>query len=223
MEIKNTSNVTAQYLKVLVHGPAGAGKTRLCSTTGGKPLILSAESGLLSLKKYNLDYLEITCMQDMYDAFGIAAKSDHDWICLDSVSEIAEVVLSTEKAKTKDPRKAYGEMQEQMMQFLRGFRDLKKNIYMSAKQERVKDEITGGFYFGPSAPGQKVGPAMPYLFDEVFAAHVWKDNEGKEHYGLQTRRDAQYEAKDRSGELDFVEPSDLGHIYRKIFNPQKGN
>lgn len=222
MEIKNTNSFEELYFKVLVHGPAGVGKTRLCSTISGKPLILSAESGLLSLRKFKLDYLEIKSITDLYDAFALCCKTDHDWICLDSISEIAEVILSTEKGKTKDPRKAYGEMMDQMMQLLRGFRDLKKNIYMSAKQDRVKDEMTGGFYYGPSAPGQKIGPAMPYLFDEVFAAHAWKDTEGKQHYGLQTKRDAQYEAKDRSDELDFIEPSDLGLIYNKIFN-SKGN
>ena len=223
MEIKKTNDVTATYLKVLVHGPAGSGKTRLCSTTGKKTIILSAESGLLSLASYKLDYLEIKSMQDMYEAFAIVAKSDYEWVCLDSISEIAEVLLSTEKTKHKDPRKAYGELQDQMMQLLRGFRDLPKNIYFSAKQERVKDEITGGMFFGPSAPGTKVGPAMPYLFDLVFALHSWKDNEGKVHHGLQTQRDAQYEAKDRSGKLEFLEPADLGLIYNKIIQPAKGN
>ena len=216
MEIKNTSTVTAPFLKVLVHGPSGTGKTRLCSTTNGNPLILSAESGLLSLRKHKLDYIEIKSMADLYAAFGIAQKSAHDWICLDSISEIAEIVLATEKAKTKDPRQAYGELETQMMQLLRAFRDLPKNVYMSAKQEKVVDQVTGGIIHGPSAPGKKVGPAMPYLFDEVFAAHAWKDAEGKEHYGLQTKRDAQYEAKDRSGALDFIEPADLGAIFQKI-------
>ena len=59
---------------------------------------------------------------------------------------------------------------------------------------------------------------MPYLFDLVFAAHTWKDSEGKEHFALQTHRDAQYEAKDRSGCLDMVEQPDLGAIYKKIIN-----
>ena len=140
--------------------------------------------------------------------------------CLDSVSEIAEILLASEKLKNKDPRKAYGEMQEQMMGNMRGFRDLPKNIYFSAKQDKVKDEITGGLIFGPSAPGTKIGPAMPYLFDLVFALHMWKDQEGVTH-GLQTQRDAQYEAKDRSGKLEVMEAANLGHIYNKII--KKGN
>jgi phage nucleotide-binding protein len=219
MEIKNTKDIAAQYLKILVHGGAGSGKTRLCSTTGGTPIILSVESGLLSLAGTNLDVIEIKDMDGLRQAYEfLTTDQKYDWVCLDSISEIAEVVLSAEKKKTNDPRKAYGEMQEVMMSLMRSFRDLPKNIYFSAKQEKSKDEITGGFLYSPSAPGQKIGQAMPYLFDEVFALHAWKDSEGKIQRALQTQKDAQYEAKDRSGKLDIAEPPDLGAIYRKIIN-----
>lgn len=217
MEITNTKDMAAQYLKILVHGPAGSGKTRLCATTGGKPLIISAESGLLSLAGSDLDVVEIKDMAGLYDVYNfLATDKKYDWVCLDSISEIAEVVLETEKGKTNDPRKAYGELQTVMMGLLRSFRDLPKNIYFAAKQERIKDDITGGIVFGPSAPGQKIGPAMPYLFDLVFALHSWKDDEGKIQRALQTQKDAQYDAKDRSGKLDMIEPPDLGAIYAKI-------
>lgn len=227
MEIKNTKDVTNQYVKILVHGPAGSGKTRLCGTTNGKPIILSAEGGLLSLRGQDLDVIEIKDMDALREAYAfLVDDKKYDWVCLDSVSEIAEVVLSAEKGKTNDPRKAYGEMQEIMMTLMRSFRDLPKNIYFSAKQDRIKDEVTGGILFGPSAPGQKIGPAMPYLFDEVFALHSWKDQEGKMQRALQTVKDANYEAKDRSGCLDMAEPADLGAIYKKIINQpstQKGD
>jgi phage nucleotide-binding protein len=209
MKIQNTKDIASKYIKVLVHGPAGVGKTRLCSTTGGKPIILSAEGGLLSLSGFDIDVIEISSMDDLKD-------EKYDWVCLDSISEIAEVVLETEKAKTNDPRKAYGEMQSSMMQIMRSFRDLDKNIYFSAKQDRVKDEITGGLIYAPSAPGQKVGAAMPYLFDEVFALHSWKDENGEVQRALQTSKDAQYEAKDRSGKLEMIEMPHLGDIYAKI-------
>ena len=219
MKITNTKDVSATTIKVLVHGPAGAGKTRLCSTTGGKPIIISAESGLLSLSGMDIDVIEVKDMAGLQEAY-LFLKDDkkYDWVCLDSISEIAEVVLEAEKAKTSDPRKAYGEMQTTMMSLMRSFRDLPKNIYFSAKQERVKDEMTGGLVYGPSAPGQKVGPAMPYLFDIVMALHSWKDEEGNIQRALQTQKDAQYEAKDRSGKLEFIEKPDLSLIHSKIIN-----
>ncbi len=219
MEIKNTKDIAAKYIKVLVHGAAGSGKTRLCDTTGGTPIILSVESGLLSLAGSNIDVIEIKDMEDLRKAYEfLLTDTKYDWVCLDSISEIAEVVLSTEKKKTNDPRKAYGEMQEIMMGLMRSFRDLPKNVYFSAKQEKAKDEITGGFLYSPSAPGQKIGQAMPYLFDEVFALHAWKDADGNVQRALQTQKDAQYEAKDRSNKLDIAESPNLGAIYKKIIN-----
>lgn len=219
MEIENTNDVKVQHIKVLVHGGAGSGKTRLCATTGGNALVLSVEGGLLSLRGLGIDFVRIKDMEDLRKAYeDLLTDTKYDWVCLDSISEIAEVVLSAEKKKTNDPRKAYGEMQDVMMGLMRSFRDLPKNIYFSAKQEKTKDETTGGMIYSPSAPGQKLGQAMPYLFDLVFAAHTWKDSEGKEHFALQTHRDAQYEAKDRSGCLDMVEQPDLSAIYKKIIN-----
>lgn len=224
MEFTNTKDIAAKYIKVLVHGPAGAGKTRLCATTGGTPLIISAESGLLSLAGTNIAVKEVTNMADLEAVYNyLLTDTKFDWICLDSISEIAEVVLSAEKKKTNDPRKAYGEMQTIMLDLMRGFRDLPKNIYFAAKQERIKDEVTGGLLFGPSAPGQKIGPAMPYMFDLVFALHSWKDENGIVQRAFQTQKDAQYDAKDRSGKLDMIEPPNLGAIYAKIVNQtQKG-
>ena len=219
MIITNTKDVAAKYVKILVHAPAGSGKTRLCSTTGGKPLIISAEGGLLSLRGLDLDVVEIKTMDDLRQAYEFLTKDEkYDWVCIDSISEVAETVLSAEKELTKDPRKAYGEMQEQMTKIIRAFRDLPKNVYMSAKQDKVKDEMTGGIYYAPSAPGQKIGAALPYFFDEVFALHAWKDADGKIQRALQTQKDAQYEAKDRSGALDIAEAPDLGAIYKKITN-----
>jgi len=216
MEFKSTKEIANTYIKVLVHGGAGAGKTRLCATVKN-PIILSAEGGLLSLADEDIPVVEIKSIEDLMEAYSFL-KSDtkFDWICIDSISEISEVLLSAEKDKTNDPRKAYGETQERMMKLMRSFRDLDKNIYFSAKQVRIKDEVTGGLVYGPSAIGQKLGPAMPYLFDEVFALHTWKDEDGIVQRALQTTKDAQYEAKDRSGKLEHIEPADLGKIYDKI-------
>ena len=57
-------------------------------------------------------------------------------------SEIAEVVLSEERARTKDPRQAYGAMADQMQQLIRMFRDLpNKHVVMTSKLEKTQDEI----------------------------------------------------------------------------------
>tara|TARA_R110002012_G_scaffold157836_1_gene319110 strand:+ start:124 stop:291 length:168 start_codon:yes stop_codon:yes gene_type:complete len=48
INLQSTNTVSARNLKLLVYGQAGAGKTSLIPTLP-KPVILSAEGGLLSI------------------------------------------------------------------------------------------------------------------------------------------------------------------------------
>lgn len=211
-------------VKLLVYGVAGAGKTRLCASAPDSPVIISAESGLLSLRDEDIPVIEVSSIADVHEAYTFLAQSaegkQFGTVCLDSISEIAEVVLGHEKKVNKDPRAAYGQLSEQMTDLLRAFRDLPgRNVYMSAKLERIKDESTGAVMFGPSMPGQRLAQALPYLFDEVFALRVEKDVDGNPQRWLQTQADFQYAAKDRSGALDAFETPDLAAIVKKITRP----
>ncbi len=144
-----------------------------------------------------------------------AEASQYASIALDSISEIAEVVLNAEKKATKDPRQAYGAMQEQMADIIRAFRDLPKHVYMSAKLEKSQDEL-GRVLYSPSMPGNKSGQALPYFFDEVLALRVERDADGNSYRALLCDGDGSWLAKDRSGKLDQWEPPDLGAIINKI-------
>lgn len=212
----------AQGQKVLCYGQSGAGKTVLATTTGGTPLIISAESGLLSIADHDIDTVAVNSIDDVHEIYSFMSGSDdakkYDWLVLDSISEIAEVVLSTEKKLTKDPRKAYGALQEQMTDLIRAFRDLPINVYMSCKMERIKDEEAGTLLYSPAMPGAKLGQQIPYFFDEVFALRAEKDDEGNMQRWLQTASDMQYSAKDRSGRLDMFELPDLKAIQTKILS-----
>lgn len=207
-------------IKVLVYGRAGVGKTVLCSTAP-RPLIISAEGGLLSIRHTNLPVIEVKSIQDVWDAHTwLSSNKDAahvDTVCMDSLSEIAEVVLSNERKKSSDPRQAYGGLADQMIQLVKAFRDLPgKNVVVTAKQVAVTNSVTGVSTYGPKAPGQQVGPDLPYLFDEVFHADVAKDNTGKTYHYLRTKANATVEAKDRSGVLDEIEYPDLTNIFNKI-------
>lgn len=213
--LTTTKRSASGKVKMLVYGQSGAGKTVLCAGMP-TPIILSAEGGLLSLRDVDLPVIEIASLQDLHEAYAYCIQSEHESVCLDSISEIAELVLGVEKKATKDPRQAYGAMQEKMADLLRAFRDIPKHVYFSAKLERIKDELTGAVLFGPSMPGQKLAQSIPYFFDEVFCLRVEKDAEGAPQRWLQTNEDVQRLAKDRSGALDMFEPPNLGAIITKI-------
>lgn len=211
----------ANGLKIGVAGLAGSGKTMLCATTGAPTVIISAEAGLLSLRGHDIPVIEVGSIADVHEAYQFIAESaeakDFEWVCLDSISEIAEQVLAHEKKVNKDGRAAYGELAVQMTELIRAFRDLPgRNVYMSAKMERIKDEITGGMLYGPAMPGAKLGQQLPYYFDEFFVLRVEKDENGNPTRALQTGPDYQYTAKDRSGALDLFEAPHLGDIAKKI-------
>jgi hypothetical protein len=57
---------------------------------------------------------------------------------------------------------------------------------------------------------------FPYLFDEVLALRVEKNDEGQTVRAIQTYADPSWTAKDRSGKLDMWEAPDLGAIIKKI-------
>jgi len=215
IQLKSTGELGNQGLKVLVYGQAGCGKTTL-SKTLPKPVVLSAEGGLLSLKDDNIPYVEIKSMTDLHEAYAWLQDSDEfESVVLDSISEIAEVVLSHEKKINKDGRAAYGEMDVQLSEIIRAFRDLNMHVLMTAKLEKQQDEMGRMLYF-PSLPGNKTAQKLPYFFDEVLALRIEKDEEGKTQRALMCDSDGLWLAKDRSGKLETWEAPDLGEIIAKV-------
>jgi len=219
INVKTTGSLAANGVKVLVYGQAGAGKTSLIKTLP-QPIVLSAEGGLLSIQDADLPFIEISDMETLREAYTWLTQSDEakgfQSVALDSISEIAEVVLNAEKKATKDPRQAYGAMQEQMADIIRAFRDLPgRHVYMSAKLEKTQDEMGRGLY-APSMPGNKTGQALPYFFDEVLALRVEKDSDNNTQRALMCDSDGLWLAKDRSGKLDAWEAPDLGAVIAKI-------
>lgn len=219
IQLKKTGSLSAQGVKMLVYGAAGAGKTSLIKTLP-KPIVLSAEGGLLSIQDADLPFIEVTSMTELQEAYQWLTEADEakgfQSVALDSISEIAEVCLNHEKKVNKDPRAAYGAMQEQMADIIRVFRDLPgKHVYMSAKLEKTQDEM-GRILYAPSMPGNKTGQSLPYFFDEVLALRVEKDADGNTQRALMCDSDGLWLAKDRSGKLGAWEAPDLSEIIAKI-------
>lgn len=216
--LKRTGEVHTQGVKMLVYGQAGAGKTTLIPTLP-KPVVLSAESGLLSISGADVPYIEIKSIDDLREAYlwlGTPEGQAFESVALDSVSEIAEVVLNNAKKNAKDPRQAYGELADQMGELIRAFRDLPgKNVYFSAKLEKSSDEM-GRVMYAPMMPGTKVGQSLPYYFDLVMPLRLERAEDGTTYRTLMTQSDGLWQAKCRGYALDAWEEPDLGAIIRKV-------
>lgn len=223
INIKSTKDFHANGVKILVYGHAGSGKTTL-SATLPSPFIISAEGGLLSIADADINYAEVSSLNDVMEVYEWVTSSNeakqYQSIALDSISEIGEVVLNHEKKINKDPRAAYGAMQEQLGDIIRAFRDISgKHVYFTAKCEKSQDE-QGRVLYAPSMPGNKTGQSLPYFFDEVLALRVELDAKKNPVRALMTQSDGLWQAKDRSGKLDAWCEPDLNAIINKIAGKQ---
>lgn len=220
LKLESTGNIDNKYIKMLVYGHPGAGKTYAIRTLED-PFIISCEGGLLSLRDVDVPYVNIHNENEFLEILSrIANAKDKKYktIVLDSLSELADLILLPQKKIAKDPRQAYGYVQDALNNYIRSLCALPYNIYLTSKAERVQDE-EGVLLYSPMMPGTKLSQSIPYLFDEVLAMKVKeeKTEDGgkvKVRY-LQTDSDGKWHAKDRSGRLDMFEIPDMQNIINK--------
>jgi len=222
IHLKSTGGLASNGVKFLVYGQSGAGKTSLIPTLPN-PIVLSSEGGLLSIQDANLPYIDVSNMDDLREAYQWLIDSDEakqfESIALDSISEVAEVVLAHELKHNKDGRAAYGEMNTTMQELIRSFRDIPgKHVYFSAKLEKSQDEM-GKMLYNPSMPGKSLTQGLPYYFDLCLALRVERDGEGVAQRALMCDSDGTWLAKSRGGKLDQWEAPDLGEIINKLATP----
>ncbi len=222
MEILKVKDVAESHgLKCLLFGMAGVGKTSMSITTPepDKTLILSAESGLLSIKESELDVVVIKSIEDLIEAYEFLKTNDkYSWIILDSISEIAEVVLGHEKTIVKDMRQAYGSLAERMVNLCKGFRDMPNvNVCFIAKEQTVTDDFSPTTH-QPMFPGTKLTKELPYLFDLCLCLRMKTNEEtGEVKRAVMCMPNENYNTiKDRSGQLSSFEEPSWSVIYKKI-------
>ncbi len=223
IKIQSTADFGVDGVKVVVYGASGVGKTRL-ATTASDCIILSAEKGLLSLKKDNIPYIEISRPKDVDEAYKfLKADKEYQTIFLDTISEIGEVLLTDflltggpDGTPVKDGRQAYRMMAEAMMPMIRKFRDLPgKNIVFLAKMEVKEDEENGIMMYRPMIPGQVIKNQLPYMFDGLWNMDIQKDKDKNDVAVFQCTATRGRYCKDRSGNLEMYERPDIDTIFGK--------
>jgi len=234
MKILNTAKIDNPQIKAIIYGESGAGKTYSAKSIDGKALVISGESGLLSLRGADLDFMDLSKddngktiseprdrIRRLSEIFAyLQAGTGYTDVFLDSLTEIQELVvanLNKEFPDRKDSLVLWGENAKRMTGIIKAFRDLPYNIWMTCLAEADKDENAQRF-MGLALSG-KVARNTPQYFDLVLYLQV--DEEKKRTFV--TAKSSKNVCKDRSGRLDPVEPADLGHIARKIVIPQPVN
>lgn len=216
--------------KCIAYGPAGSGKTPVINTAP-RPVLLVTEPGLLSMRNSKVPTFEAFEGKRISEFFDWIEKSNEiknfDTICVDSVSQFAEICLT--EAKSRDGRKIYGIMVKAVMKRLTQLFFMKdKHIFLTAKQGK-EENIVWNFSTPtptkttilkkiPHFPGNELGVQIPHLYDQIL--HVGEGiipgvPGGDQKYFLSKGSNDVY-ARDRSGALNEYEPHNLTYIFNKI-------
>lgn len=223
-EIKNTSSIHTDGVKILIHGCSGVGKTSLLGTLEGKTLVLSAESGLLVLKDKDLDVIDINDIDKLGEVYVAIANGElvYDNIALDSLTEIGEMITSSldKDDYYGDPSNTFPywkEYSKRIMNIAKKFRDLKgSNLVLLALTEAV--ESNGSVKYLPMIPAKKAQAKLVSLYDEVYYYAFDKDG----NRVLHTVGTSIYEAKSRGGVAEKIIVDDENHL-GSIIKQIKGN
>lgn len=232
MKIYNTKSHEHHAIKALLVAKSGDGKTYRAATTGDKTVVISFESGTLCLDGHDVEIWDctrdskdvplkpaerISALKQCYDK--LAAGTDFKWVFIDSLTELAQVMVQTLQAEfpdRKDSLVLWGENAKRMRAIIKNFRDLPKyHVVMTALVDIDKDENNKRHTL-PDVPGG-LKRELPAFFDEVFFIQRGQNNE---RFFL-TQSTETMPAKDRSGKLDPIEPADLAHVARKILNKKE--
>lgn len=209
MLIRSTADISlADGIKGLVYGNPGMGKTRLLASAPQPCLVLSAEKGLISLKNYAMPYVNITSLLELQQVrqWLLSDRSSYQFpsIGIDSISDIAESLLGTEKLKKNADAhgRAYGIMADMIEAELKAFRDLpSRHVIMIAKLGTATDEFNRR-YNAPDFPGKQLVKDAPYVFDFVWqlVREPIPGNAVQAWYKLRCHPDNMNIAKTRNGE-----------------------
>lgn len=228
---------------VLLIGYAGLGKTSQIRCLLGQdyrngkwqasefqpepPLVLSAESGLLScldlVKEGKVTGFEIGSIGEFREALQYCQSTDfkqkgYKWIFIDSLTEIASRCAEALQAKypsKADSFKLWDEYTCTMTDIIKTFRDLPDvSVCFTCLMTTDKDEFNRRFP-APDIAGKGLKSRLTSYFDESLVLERQRLEDGTEYLAFRTHEPAGL-AKDRSGKLNPLERPNLLSIKNKI-------
>jgi phage nucleotide-binding protein len=185
MERISKPEKVSQYLKVMVYGDPGTGKTTLCGSAPNV-LLVDVERGSLTLTDSSADILEYVSFTQVdkfidYLVAGDPAFAHYDTIAFDSLSEMQRRVLdsqldTTSKSTGIKTYKAtwdhYGPNTQMLREMMSRFRDIPdKNLIVTAQSKFDKDETTGVTFVRPDLT-PKLYATVVAMFDIVMYLRI---------------------------------------------------
>lgn len=199
-----TDDPAKGFIRGLLVGPSGAGKTHLCGTFPS-PYIVDCDKGLATLRDKHLPFFTIEAYTKAYHVVleimkavkMQAAPFDSlkvETLVVDSLTSLSDLM---ELELVKYPREASAEANKEVMSLpdfrvhrrrilnlVRYAQDLPVHVLFTANLKTDKDEITGSLIQVPSVAGAQLPTEMTALFDEVY--YMEYDSKEQE-YNLYTK------------------------------------
>lgn len=234
LKIVNSHDMGVDYIKCVAYGPPGSGKTTF-SATMPDVLLLSAESGLLSIRDRDIDVVNIDVWEDLEAAFGFLKSGDHKYksVALDSITELQKKLNEHIVRKFPGKRRDYEDLMSQsdwgysvdrFRRMCRAFRDLPMNVlYIALDQTK---EVEGENVTRPALSGGTMSDELCGWVDAViYTPGPQPDEEGALRYLGQTVAAKGRRAKMRvpvGVKVPAVIPLDYGVLHSYMF-PELNN
>lgn len=204
-------------VKTLCYGPAGSGKTPIFNTAP-RPLLLSIETGMLSMRNSNVPTFKADTAEQIDEFFNwfiySAENRNFDTLGIDSGTEGANRYLQRSERSNKHGLAAYGQMAEDWLKWLKLLYYMpQKHIYLICKQGTIQTPMCQ--QATPIFPGNELNREVPYLYDEILHLAVKNIPNVGQHLAFQTFQTLDVIARDRSGMLAPYEPPNLTALFQK--------
>jgi hypothetical protein len=227
-----------RWIKMLVVGTAGAGKS-LLSSTFPYPFFISAEGGLMSIADRHIPYINLESSDQLFEILNIMMLSPKereatigarvDTVVIDTIDEVQRLFQRERLAALKQDQFKLADwtwLNENMQSVSTGFRNLDTHVVFTCHVKENRDEELGRITYKPGLQGQ-FADYLPGAVD--LALHLTSElrtivdenqTTKKLFRTLHTLPDAHHEwVKDRSGKLpaefeinfkdDFARMNDL--------------
>lgn len=174
------------YLKFLIIGDTGAGKSHLIATAKRPLILLTEANGFASIAASNPDALVIPCytMEDFDKALRAVKQGeikDFDTLIIDSLTEfqrmIKERILSKSK-KTFLRLDDWGTLANEMIKYIRAIIRFDCDFVATALIDTAIEEDTGVRYVKPSFEGRKTSAQICCFFTAVGLLYKEQNEKG---------------------------------------------
>jgi len=213
----------SKYIKALIFGEPGAGKT-LMSSTFPNPLFVCAEPGLMSIADRDIPYMKVDNITDLIGIKSVLDQSADvrdeligfpiETVVIDTIDEVQKILIAERlRSEKKDAMTLpdWGWLSEQMQALIRGFRNLDMHVVFTCHLKESTDSETGRTYFKPGLQGG-IADQIPGYVDLSLAIVPVLDTDVVDNQTVKIQRrylhsfptNSMSFLKDRSGKLPQI-------------------